>query len=83
MDARPEVKERRECNQRKKRKITRDKKNINDKRMRGFKMRIKWLYQTKINMKLKKPWKDPESLFCDGDFLTNFIGKAVRKGDEI
>lgn len=29
-----------------------------------------------------KPWKDPESLFCDTEFLENFIGKEPTKGKE-
>lgn len=29
-----------------------------------------------------KPWKDPESLFCDGDFLTNDMGLSIADGDE-
>lgn len=29
-----------------------------------------------------KPWKDPESLFCDTEFLTKIIGKEPTKGDE-
>lgn len=29
-----------------------------------------------------KPWKDPESLFCDTEFLTQLLGKEPRKGDE-
>ena len=30
----------------------------------------------------KKPWKDPESLFCAGDFLTELIGKDISTSDE-
>ena len=29
-----------------------------------------------------KPWKDPESLFCGGDFLTNEMGLSIVDGDE-
>jgi hypothetical protein len=29
-----------------------------------------------------KPWKDPESLFCDTKFLKRIIGKEPLKGDE-
>ncbi len=29
-----------------------------------------------------KPWKDPESLFCDTDFLKKIIGKEPAKGTE-
>ena len=29
-----------------------------------------------------KPWKDPESLFCDTEFLKNLIGKEPAKGTE-
>lgn len=29
-----------------------------------------------------KPWKDPESLFCDTEFLTTLIGKEPTKGKE-
>jgi hypothetical protein len=29
-----------------------------------------------------KPWKDPESLFCDTVFLERLIGKEIRKGSE-
>ena len=29
-----------------------------------------------------KPWKDPESLFCDTEFLTKFIGKKPTEGRE-
>ena len=25
-----------------------------------------------------KPWKDPESLFCDGDFLEKLTGKKIK-----
>ncbi len=28
-----------------------------------------------------KPWKDPESLFCDTKFLRKIIGKEPTKGD--
>ena len=28
------------------------------------------------------PWKDPESLFCDTEFLRKFLGKEPRKGKE-
>lgn len=27
-----------------------------------------------------KPWKDPESLFCDTEFLEKFLGKEIREG---
>lgn len=39
----------------------------------------------KIEIKGKhplKPWKDPESLFCDTEFLRKIIGKEPAKGDE-
>lgn len=29
-----------------------------------------------------KPWKDPESLFCDTKFLREFLGKEPAKGKE-
>lgn len=29
-----------------------------------------------------KPWKDPESLFCDTEFLESMLGKEVEKGKE-
>ncbi len=29
-----------------------------------------------------KPWKDPESLFCDSEFLKKLIGKEPTKGKE-
>ena len=29
-----------------------------------------------------KPWKDPESLFCDTGFLENMLGKEITKGKE-
>ncbi len=29
-----------------------------------------------------KPWKDPESLFCDTEFLRKITGKEPTKGDE-
>ena len=29
-----------------------------------------------------KPWKDPESLFCDTMFLKEFIKKDIRTGKE-
>lgn len=29
-----------------------------------------------------KPWEDPESLFCDTDFLQDLIGKEISTGDE-
>ncbi len=29
-----------------------------------------------------KPWKDPESLFCDTVFLEEYIKKSVARGDE-
>lgn len=28
-----------------------------------------------------KPWRDPESLFCDGDFLESYIGKPIKNDD--
>jgi hypothetical protein len=39
----------------------------------------------KIEIKGKhplKPWKDPESLFCDTEFLRKIVGKEPAKGDE-
>lgn len=35
-----------------------------------------------INKVPLKPWKDPESLFCDTKFLREFLGKEPRKGKE-
>lgn len=35
-----------------------------------------------INRVPLKPWKDPESLFCDTKFLREFFGKEPRKGEE-
>lgn len=35
-----------------------------------------------INRVPLKPWKDPESLFCDTKFLREFLGKEPRKGKE-
>lgn len=35
-----------------------------------------------INRVPLKPWKDPESLFCDTEFLRKFLGKEPRKGKE-
>lgn len=35
-----------------------------------------------INRVPLKPWKDPESLFCDTKFLKEFLGKEPRKGKE-
>ncbi len=35
-----------------------------------------------INRVPLKPWKDPESLFCDTEFLREFLGKEPRKGKE-
>lgn len=29
-----------------------------------------------------KPWKDPESLFCDREFLEKLVGKEIADGDE-
>lgn len=29
-----------------------------------------------------KPWKNPDSLFCDTKFLEEFFGKKIAKGDE-
>lgn len=29
-----------------------------------------------------KPWQDPESLFCDTEFLKKFLGKEPLKGEE-
>lgn len=29
---------------------------------------------------LNKPWKDPDSLFCDTEFLEELLGKPVTKG---
>jgi len=29
-----------------------------------------------------KPWKDPESLFCDTEFLKDFLDKEPAKGNE-
>ena len=29
-----------------------------------------------------KPWEDPESLFCDTEFLKQIVGKDIADGDE-
>ncbi len=29
-----------------------------------------------------KPWKDPDSLFCDTEFLREFVGKEPENGTE-
>lgn len=38
--------------------------------------------QNRPNKVYLKPWKDPESLFCDTDFLEKLLKKKIRHGKE-
>ena len=52
---------------------------INMRRIEGFSRRVAWLRSAKEWIKTTKPWKDPESIFCDEAFLTSHTGKNVYK----
>ena len=43
---------------------------------------IKRVQQKTIKFHHIKPWKDPESLFCDTKFLKKLLGKEPRAGNE-
>lgn len=39
------------------------------------------LVQIKVTLRHPlKPWKDPESLFCDTEFLEGLLGKRIARG---
>lgn len=39
-------------------------------------------YNKPVHKHSLKPWDDPESLFCDTDFLSNLCEKEISTGDE-
>jgi hypothetical protein len=40
------------------------------------------IFPDDYNMTDSKPWKDPESLFCDNEFLKKLTNKDIASGDE-
>lgn len=39
-------------------------------------------HRRRFNKVPLKPWQDPESLFCDREFLEKLVGKEIAEGDE-
>ncbi len=62
-------------------KLQRKERNLKQKEDIEFARTIKTI-RTKPNRHPLKPWKDPESLFCDTEFLKKLIKKTPKKGIE-
>ena len=45
-------------------------------------IKIKKLHESDHEDIYMKPWKDPESLFCDGEFLEELTGKKIKTSSE-
>jgi len=47
-----------------------------------YKQRKEYTIESKIKLHPLKPWHDPESLYCDKEFLEELLSKEVAEGNE-